>query len=225
MRRLGPGGLLAVLTLLAVGTIVAASFSVLASVDHINASLTRLEGALVVATRGVDTLNARMTAVGRMARHMHRATVLTQDIGRSVGRSRGRIEQLQSGTARLDGLVGGVSASTGRIGSSLAGLDSGTSALAGSVKAVGAGVTPLVGSTAGLHGSIGRMGGRIGDMNGSLRYVIRILNYMSAPPGGGPFSIRVVLDPAIVPKIKGIKITTDAIPVFSRGRFPRYTGP
>ena len=52
-----------------------------------------------------------------------------------------------------------------------------------------------------------------------------ILDYMAAPPGGGPFSIDVKLDPALIPKVKGLTVTTAPIPVFRRGQWKAYTGP
>jgi hypothetical protein len=223
--RVRPGIGLAVLAALTTVTIIAGGVSILHSVRGINHSLVRLEAALGTANASVDALNHRMNAIGRMDADLARARTLTDGIGGSVARSRARIRALRSGTAGIDAALARVASSTDRINGSLQGIDSQTGGLATSVAAVGRTITPLIGTNRALRRSVTSMRSGVSDMNGSLRYVIRVLDYMTAPPGGGPFSIDVRLDPALIPKVKGLTVTSAPIEVFRRGQWRPYTGP
>jgi hypothetical protein len=225
LGRLGAGAGLVVLALLTALTLVIGAASILHSVDNVNGNLGRLEGALGTANASVDVLNRRMSAIDRIDRDMLRARVLTARIGTSVGSSRRRIRGLRTGTARIDAALARVASSTDRVNAQLAGIDGQTASLAGSVGAVGRTVTPLLATNRSLHGSVLSMRSGIGEMNGSLRYVIRVLDYMAAPPAGGSFSINVRLDPRLLPDLKGLTVKTDPIAVFRRGQWKTYGGP
>ncbi|MBC7459741.1 MAG: hypothetical protein H7287_00110 [Thermoleophilia bacterium] len=70
-----------------------------------------------------------------------------------------------------------------------------------------------------------RMSGGLDNMNDSLAYITRVLNYMSQPDTGGALQIKAELTKETMPPIPGLKVQADPISVFPRGAFPLYTGP
>ena len=212
------GGLLA-------ASLALTGWQVLAAISSTDENLGRMETSLVQINGAVDRMNASQDALVRIDASLGTLGETTRTIGSSVAESRTRISGLADATARIAALVGKVDASTGAITAQLDEVSSRTAALGRSVDALGSTVTPLVSSTSSVRASVDGMGKGIAGMNGSLRYVIRVLNYLAAPPKGGGFSVRVRLDPRSLPAIPGVKIVTDPVPVFSRNRWTPYTGP
>ncbi len=205
--------------------LVLTGWQVLHAISSTDDHLGQMEASLVQINGAVDRMNASQEGLVRIDAALGTLSETTRTIGGAVGESRTRIGGLSNATARIAALVGKVDASTGAITAQLAEVSIRTGALARSVDALGVTVTPLVASTASVRTSVDGMGTGIAGMNGSLRYVIRVLNYLGAPPGGGGFSVRVRLDPRSLPAIPGVKIATDPVPVFTRNRWRPYTGP
>jgi len=207
------------------GVLTLSGLQMLAALDSTDRSLGRMEASLVQINGGVDAMNDSQTGLVRIDGSMATLAASTDQIATSVARSREQIGSLAAGTRRIDRLVGAVDASTRTITRRLGDVDAGTGTLAGSVSTLGSTVTPLVASTASVRGSVDAMGDGIDGMNGSLRYVIRVLNYLAAPTGGGDFNVEVTLDPRMIPDIGGVSLRVDPVTVFHRNAWKQYAGP
>jgi methyl-accepting chemotaxis protein len=197
----------------------------LAALDSTDRSLGRMEGSLAQINGGVRAMNDSQNGLTRIDASMGTLAASTDRIATSVARSKTQIAALAAGTRRIDRLIGAVDESTRTITTRLGAVDTGTATLASSVTALGGTVTPLVDSTASVRRSVDAMGAGIDGMNGSLRYVIRVLNYLSAPKGGGGFAVRISLDPRMIPDIGGVELNVDPVGVFARNRWKTYAGP
>jgi methyl-accepting chemotaxis protein len=199
-------------------------WQVLSAIGSTDDHLGRMEASLVQINGAVDRMNASQEGLERIDVSLGTLGATTDTIGKGVAESRSRIGGLSDATSRIASLVGQVDSSTRSITAQLAVVSTRTATLARSVDALGTTVTPLVSSTASVRASVAGMGKGIAGMNGSLRYVIRVLNYLAAPPGGGGFSVRVNLDPRSLPDLAGVIVRTDPVPVFTRNRWKPYTG-
>jgi outer membrane murein-binding lipoprotein Lpp len=189
-----------------------------------DASLARIEQALELANGKVGRLNGQLDHLATIDSRLATLTRRTVAIERAVGRSAVLTARADRATGTLVGGVAGVNAATGRIGLALGGLDAQTRSLSGDVLTLKGTVDPLAADTSAVRGSVGGMESSLGRMNGSLRYVIRILNYLAVPPGGGSFSVNVSLDKASLPNLPDLTVDTAPIAVFRRGAWPTYHG-
>jgi uncharacterized protein YoxC len=218
-----------VLTLvLGIGAALALTVSglqMLAALDSTDRSLARMETSLVRIDQGVAAMDASTTGLEQIDTSMDALGSSTSTIALAVAESRRRIGGLAESTRRIGLLVGAVGSTTNTIDGQIAGVSGETSTLSTSVARLAGTVTPLVASTASVRRSVDSMAGGINGMNGSLHYVIRVLDYLAAPPAGGGFSVRVTLDPRSIPPVPGIEVATAPVGVFTRHRWQGYTGP
>jgi hypothetical protein len=142
-----------------------------------------------------------------------------------VARSKTAMAAMRTQTGQLVGILGKVATSTHGMRGAVEGLDSKTSKLVSIIDDMNTKVTPLAKTQHSMLGDVVAMKGGTVGMNNSLAYVIRQLNYMTAPPNGESFKMAVELDKKALPPVPGIVAKTAPIAVFDRGAWPVYTGP
>jgi methyl-accepting chemotaxis protein len=181
-------------------------------------------GQLQEANRGLDELNKTMDSVPPTADHMAAMVPIVRDTSKEMETSKLAMSQLQAGTTKLNGTIGDIAKGTGNMRVSLEKVDVGTSHLATTASSLNKLVARCAKAQAEMKNIVIGMQAATTNMNNSVAYVIRTLNYITAPPTGQSFMLRVDLDPKTLPPIPGVKATTDPVTAFQRGSWPVYKG-
>jgi methyl-accepting chemotaxis protein len=199
--------------------------SLLDSMQKLDVELKAMSAELAVAQVGMNHLNKSMDSLPATADSL--ATVLTTINGTAeqVKISSQQIDHLDTNTASLNEDLGAIAKNTTVMRTSMASVDAGSGKLGTTINTLSGKIDPLVTSQHETVGQLGRMRTGINGMNSSLAYVIRVLNYITAPPTGQGFTVRVNLPKETLPPIPGVKAETDPVGVFPRGAWNTYTGP
>lgn len=199
--------------------------STLGSLRAMDRDIKEMNKQLVVANDGLVVLNGTMESLDPMSRHM-KAIVTT--VGRTSAEVKTSAKSINGLATTTEGLGTGlesIAASTTKMDTSLKGAADGTDQLGATVGTLNGKIKPLARTQHEMALETVRMRDGLDAMNSSVAYVIRILNYMTAPPSGGAFQVGADLPPESMPKIPGLRVQTDPIKVFPRGVWPVYTGP
>ncbi len=205
-------------------TIVVGAQSILGSMKKMEADLKVLTQALKVANEGTDTLNVYMDSLPPMSESLIEVVGTVEATSKEVGKSKAAINQMADTTDQLNAGLGNIASGTTSMRTSLESVDRGTTSLSSSVTDVAGKIGPLATTQHNMLLETQRMKKGIADMNASLAYTIRIMNYMAKPPTGQGFTVRVDMDPKTLPPIPGVKAKTDPVEVFPAGSLPVYRG-
>lgn len=215
----------AVLLLGCVLVIVIGAQGMLGSLHAMDHDIKALNEEMAVANAGLDILNTTMDSLPPTRAHLHDVVATVEGTSAEVARSNRALGGMATTTNRLVNRMGSISSSTVAMRESMQGVASGTQTMGATVNDLNHKIDPLVSTQHAMLTQTARMERGLGAMNGSLAFVIRTLNYIAAPPTGGPFTVRADLPKETLPPIPGIKATTDPIPVFPRFPWKVYTGP
>lgn len=204
--------------------IVLGAASMLETLEKMSDGLAVNLGQLKTANAGLDTLNETMDSLPPTNEHMTKIIATVKDTSTEVKTSKRSIEALDARTKRLNTGLGDIADSTGAMRSSLEQVDAGTGRLAGTVSELNGTVAPLAATQKQMLAEVRQMQTGTGNMNASLAYVVRTLNYITAPPTGQGFMLRVDMDKKTLPPIPGVKAETDPVTAFPRGAWPVYRG-
>ena len=218
--RLGVGALL-VACLLAV---VMGASSILASMEQMEGDLQVMSENLAISQQGLDILNKTMASVPPTAEGMAGVVATVESLQAEVATSRTALNDLGLATDGVAESLDGIAANTERMAGSLDRVDASTEELGGTVNRLSTSIGPLVANQQKMRSSVVAMEQGTWAMNDSLAYVIRILNYMAAPPTGEPFTIRVDPDKRSLPNLPGLKVESDPVPVFDSPPWKPYGG-
>ena len=132
------------------------------------------------------------------------------------------ISGLSGQTRKMNVSLARIAGSTGAMRGSLETQVARTKQLNGTVGTLNQKLGPLVTTQGEMLQGTRRMERGLCAMNGSLGYVLRQLNYLTAPPIGGGFTVRVELDKKSLPPVPGVAAVTEPVQVFPRGAWPVY---
>lgn len=206
-------------------TLVIGASSLLGTLQQLDRSLKEMSGELEIAQTGLTTLSKTMDSLPPTATHLGKILVTIDGTAKEVDTSAASIHRLDTNTRKLNSDLGGIAANTTNVSESLANVDRGSGTLEGTITNLSGKLDPLVESQHATVGQLARMRQGLGGMNASLAYVVRVLNYITQPPTGQGFTVRVDLPKEALPPIPGVKVATDPVPVFPRQAWPTYTGP
>jgi archaellum component FlaC len=203
-------------------TIAIGASALLSSLRSMSADLKIMHAQLDIAAEGTEVLNSRMDLVPKMAGQMEMVVGTVGQTQKQVKASRNSVEKMAQSSHRLRGRVDKVSSDTASMKKNIESVSAQTDPLAATVNKLDRKLDPLVAGQHSLIPLVNQSADYICAMNGSLGYVLRILNYLTAPPSGIPFTARVEMDESTLPKIPGLKLEKDPVKVFDRGSWPIY---
>lgn len=203
--------------------IVIGASSMLSALHNMDRDLKIMNEHLAVANKGTEILNKTMDSLPPTSSSLEHIVGTVGATRSEVGKSKESLTQLAETTKGLNTAIGDIAGQTSSMRGSLQSVDASTGSLGATVDDLNTKIDPLAATQKQMLGETRRMNVGMGGMNASLAYVIRTLNYLTQPPGGGGMTVRVELDKRLVPP--GIKVETDPVPVFARGAWPLYTGP
>ena len=214
--------MLACLLVIAVG-----ASSLLDSLKAMDADMKVMDTELGHAQAGTYVLIDQMESLPPTAQHMRDIVTAVKGTGKQVKKSKTAVGQLQGKTAKMDTSLAAIGKQTASMGGELATTDDKTTQLAAAIDELNGGITPLVKTNHDMLSQTYVMRNGVCSMNASLAYTIRTLNYMTAPPQGGPFSVRVEMDKKTLPPVPGVVASTEPLVLYKRGAWPIYneTGP
>lgn len=205
--------------------IVVGATSMLGSLQQMDKDLKEMSSLLEEANGGLKVLNGTMDSLEPTADSLDGILKSVSSTSKEAATSKKAISGLDTTTGKLNGMLSDIADQTAAMRASEEQLGKGTTQLAGTIGELSKTVDPLAATQKGMLGEVRTMKAGMGGMNGSLAYVIRTLNYMTAPPTGQSFSMKVEMDKKALPPVPGVKAVADPVVVFPRGSWPVYTGP
>jgi hypothetical protein len=196
--------------------------SLLTTMQQMERDLNTMNEQLAIANGGLVILNETMDSVPATSGHLETIVGTVRDTSDQVTASVGHIESMVGTSAQLDQQLGAIAGSTTEMRSSLEAAAGDTEQLAGTIGSLDRQLDPLVTTQAQMLQGTRRMRAGLDGMNQSLAYVVRIMNYIAAPPTGGGMTIRADLPKQTLPPLPGIRAEVAPVPVFPRGIWPVY---
>jgi hypothetical protein len=196
--------------------------SLLATMQQMERDLNAMNEQLAIANGGLVILNETMDSVPATSGHLETIVGTVRDTSDQVTTSVGHIESMVGTSEQLDEQLGAIAGSTTEMRSSLESAAGDTEQLAGTIGSLDRQLDPLVTTQAQMLQGTRRMRAGLDGMNESLAYVVRIMNYIAAPPTGGGMTIRADLPKQTLPPLPGIRAEVAPVPVFPRGIWPVY---
>lgn len=213
------------LMLACVLTIVIGAAGMLDALRKMDADLKLMSQELAISNEGTVVLNSTMDSLGPTATSLENIVGTVGGTSREVKLSGKMIGDLGTKTTTLNSMLGGIASDTSSMRGSLEEVDAATGRLGDTVNDLNTKIGPLAKTQHSMLGETRRMQVGMGGMNASLAYVIRTLNYISAPPTGQGFTVKADLDKKSLPPIPGVHVKTEPIEVYPRNAWPLYTGP
>lgn len=198
--------------------------SLLGALNHMSGDIKEMNHQMAIANSGLGVLNTTMNSVQPMASSMHTIVKTIDATGIEVNTSAKTIGMMASRTHQLRTGLGGIAGSTTKMRSSYDTMATDTQGLAKTISGLNTQITPLAATQHQMFQATSKMSGGLDTMNDSLAYVIRVLNYISAPPTGGALQLRVELPKEVMPPIPGIRAEVDPVSVFPRMSWPIFQG-
>lgn len=199
--------------------------SLLGTVEAMDRDIKEMNEQMAIANGGLVVLNRTMDSVPPTSRHLGAIVKTVQDTSAQVKTSAGAIGTMADTTEQLNGQLGSIATSTSEMRASLEGAAGGTGTLATTIDSLNEDIVPLVRTQHDMYLGTKRMRAGLDSMNASLAYTIRIMNWIAAPPHGGPMTIRADLPKQTLPPVPGIRAEVKPLTVFRRNVWPVYTGP
>jgi len=222
--RIGTKATASTLLVACVVVILIGAQSLLGSMKQMDRDIQAMNEQLTIATQGLTILNKTMDSLPKTASSLDQVLLTVQQTGVEVKTSSGSITKLATTTEGLNGTLGTIAGNTTAMKGSLEGAASGAHGLTTSIDQLNTKLPKLVATQHSMYGQTRMMRGGLDSMNASLAYVIRILNFMTAPPSGQGMMVRADLPKETLPPIPGIRAETDPVPLFPRLSWPIYTG-
>ncbi len=205
--------------------IIAGASSMLSALKSMNRDMDVINGQLAVINESNRKLNATLDSMPPSAASLQQIVASVRQTNSEVGASASQLASMAKTTSGLGAILDDITVQTRSMETSLAATSQSTDNLASTVTEVNRRIDPLLVAQRGTRRQVEQMGAGLADMNASLAYVIRTMNYLTAPPTGQGFTARVTVDKSSLPPIPGLKAVADPVEVFPRGVWPVYTGP
>lgn len=223
--RLGTKVTASAVLLAAVVVILVGAQSLLASMQSMDADLKKMVGYMTVSNEGLDKLNVMMDSVPLTAQHMDSIVGSVEGTSTEVKTSARSLTKMAGVTETLEGRLGSIADSTKSMRTSLEATSADTERMGSTITELNGNIGPLVTTQHEMLLGTTRMRGGLDDMNDSLAYTIRTMNYITAPPYEGGMVMRTELPKAMLPPIPGLKAEVAPVSAFARYVWPVYTGP
>jgi cell division protein FtsB len=207
----------------AVIVILVGAQSLLTTLDGMERDIAALNKQLAVTNAGVKILGSTMGAVPASQRNLAAIITTVETKQASVAESARQVEAMAATTASLQKRVAAISTSTAQMRASLETAAASTEQLDATITQLDAGMDPLVAAQRRMFLGTAAMRGNLYGMNGSLGYVVRQLNYLAAPPGGGGFTVQADLPKETLPPLPGLSAQAAPLQVFPRGIWSVYS--
>lgn len=211
-----------VLLLACVVVILVGAQSLLGSLEAMDADIAAMNEQLETANEGLVVLNTTMESVEPMAKSMHAIVGSVDATGAEVATSAQTIGAMAETTDTLEGRLGRIATSTTKMRTSYEAMSGETVELATTIEGLNKQIGPLAKTQHEMYLETIKMRGGLDTMNDSLAYVVRILNYITAPPSGQDFTIRAELPKETMPPIPGLKAEVEPVGVFARMSWPIF---
>lgn len=197
--------------------------SLLATMQGMDRDIKAINEQVAVANGGLAVLNEFMDSVPPTSRHLEAIVGTVDETSTQVKASAAHIDTMVGTTKELSGQLEGISSSTGEMRTSLGAAADDTTTLNTTVGSLNGQLDPLVKTQNDMLQGTRRMRGGLDGMNASLAWVVRVMNYIAAPPTGGGLTIRADLPKETLPPLPGIKAEVEPVGVFPRNVWPVYT--
>ena len=203
-------------------TIAVGAASLLDALRMMDRDLKVMNEQLLIANKGTQMLNVYLDALPRTTESLKGVVGTVEATSKQVKTSSQAISGLSGQTRKMNVSLARIAGSTGAMRGSLETQVERTKQLNGTVGTLNEKLGPLVTTQGEMLQGTRRMERGLCAMNGSLGYVLRQLNYLTAPPIGGGFTVRVELDKKSLPPVPGVAAVTEPVQVFPRGAWPVY---
>lgn len=213
------------LMLACVLVIIAGASSMLSSLKSMNEDLQVINKQLAIVNQSNVLLNKTLDSMPPSSAGLKTVVGTVRETAGEVGSSSTQLKSLAGTSTDLAGSLSEIAAQTKQLGSSLQKTDATTGTLGQTVTTLNQRIDPLVATQRRTRMQVAQLNTGLGGMNGSLAYVVRTMNYLTAPPSGQGFMAKVQVDASSLPPIPGLKAEVDPVEVFRRGVWPVYTGP
>jgi hypothetical protein len=198
--------------------------SLLGSLKSMDKDIAEMNKQMDVANSGLVVLNKTMTSVEPMANSMHAIVKTIDATGGEVNKSAKTIGSMSKTTTNLRTGLEGIAGSTTKMRTSYETMGDDTVTLSQTISGLNGQITPLAKTQHDMFVGTSQMRGGLDTMNDSLAYVIRVLNYITAPPSGQDLKLRVELPKEVMPPIPGVRAEVDPVSVFPRLSWPVFQG-
>ncbi|MCW2922755.1 MAG: hypothetical protein JWM98_159 [Thermoleophilia bacterium] len=223
--RLGARATASAILLACVVVILVGAQSLLSTMEGMDRDIKEMNTQMATANVGIVVLNKTMDSLPGTRKHLTAIVGTVSETSTQVKVSSKSIAGMAATTKGLNGKIGSIATSTTSMRTSLQHTAAGTDKLAGTISELNTGIGPLVETQHSMLLGTKRMVSGIDGMNSSLAYVVRQLNYITAPPTGGGLMMRATMPKETLPPIPGIKAEVAPLNVFQRFVWPVYTGP
>lgn len=213
------------LMLACVLVIVAGASSMLSALKSMNEDLQVINKQLAIVNQSNVLLNKTLDSMPPSSAGLKSVVGTVRETAGEVGASSTQIKNLAGTSTELATALSGIASQTQRLGTALQQTDATTGKLGQTVTTLNQRIDPLVATQRRTRMQVAQLNTGLAGMNGSLAYVVRTMNYLTAPPTGQGFMAKVEVDTASLPPIPGLKAEVDPVEVFRRGVWPVYTGP
>lgn len=203
-------------------TIAVGAASLLDTVRAMDRDLEVMNEQLAAANEGTKLLNVYLASMPRTNTNLEQVVATVEQTSSQVATSKQSVGKLSSATVTMNDSLAAIAKSTGSMRSALEATEGHTGVLGSKIDELDGKLGPLVTTQRQMLGETRRMQTGMCAMNGSLAYVLRQLNFMTSPPNGGGFTVRVELDRTSLPPVPGIAAKAAPVEVFTRGAWPIY---
>jgi len=211
--------------LAAVVVILIGAQSLLASMQSMDADLKKMVGYMTVSNEGLDKLNVMMDSVPLTAQHMDAIVGSVEGTSTEVKTSAKSLTEMATVTGTLEGRLGNIAGSTKQMRTSLEATAGDTSRMGSTITELNGNIGPLVTTQHEMLLGTTKMRNGLDDMNDSLAYTIRTMNYITAPPYEGGMQMMTELPKEMLPPVPGLRAEVQPVSAFQRFVWPVYTGP
>ena len=223
--RLGAKVTASSLLLAGVIVILIGAQSLLGAMQSMEADLHEMNQQMDVANQGLGVLNTTMDAVEPTADSLESILGSIQATDKQVGVAAKNVGAMAGTTDKLNTRLGSIAGSTTTMRGSLEATGGDAAKLGSTIGVLTDRITPLVKTQHSMFLSTRQMRTGLDTMNANLAYVVRIMNWITRPPGGGGMTIRAELPKETLPPLPGLRAEVAPVQAFPRDIWKVYTGP
>lgn len=204
--------------------IVVGASSLLDSMQAMDKDLKIMSRHLETSNTGVAGLGQTMKSLPPTNEHLQSIVGTIDSTSAEVKRSGTALAKLNARTTTLNNMVSDIATATATTTEAHKSNVTEATRLSSTVDALAVQLPPVVGTQRSMLAMIRQMTTAMGDLNASLAYVVRTLNYISAPPTGRGFTANVELDKSTLPPVPGVHAKAQPVEVYPRNAWPVYRG-
>lgn len=196
--------------------------SLLGALGAMDTDIAEMNKQMDIANGGLVVLNKTMDSVEPMSVSMHNVVKTIDATGAEVDISAKTIGSMAKHTNDLRSGLGDIAGSTTDMRTAYGDMSTETVGLAKTIDGLNEQIGPLATTQHDMFLGTSTMRGGLDTMNDSLAYVIRVLNYITAPPSGQDLKLKVELPKEVMPPLPGIRAEVDPVSVFPRMSWPIF---